>query len=153
MNISNYKEISILPILVCDVKERLQCAVNKGSLYCEVWKRLTYLFLSVPKFGEIVNAVEDSAFVSNACVKIVLFPILIHAQTFKNQPFRESGLQRSNLKDRVHMQLSRPHRRQVLLHPSSHDSASATENCPCIQETPKVYSEEHLLMWRQKLMR
>lgn len=48
---------------------------------------LNYLFFGVPKFGDVVNGIEDSSLVSNTCIKVVLPSTLVNTNALKYQPF------------------------------------------------------------------
>lgn len=63
----------------------------------------THLFLGVTELGQVVDAVEHSAFVSNAGVEIVLLAILVNAQAFEHQPLGEPRLHRADLEDGIHV--------------------------------------------------
>lgn len=83
--------------------------------------QIRYLFFRVSESREIVNGVEHCTLVSNAGIKEVLPPALVNTNALEHQPLRESRLHWTYLEDRIHMQRSRPHRSEVLLHPIPYD--------------------------------
>ena len=43
-----------------------------------------YLFFAVAELGEVIDAVQDRPFVSNAGVEVMLLPVFVHTQAFEN---------------------------------------------------------------------